>query len=284
MSEPCLHDCNDLICVIESPWSTRLNILHGIEKRSVRAQLQLIHDILRRSACGKLTWGCLEKRVIRLKSGLWFEPLWKILVNWDDYSKPPTSKSSFSCIFATKVAMHWSQTMHWTPPPEYHTARRLNIHELSYIDVAIIPATQNHLQWFLIVNWTASPTKKHLPNASHLNNWMRHECWSILIPVLYSPLTIKLSLVQYLSSNKDRRLGDRTPQADLSKPKPRQLVVGRVQVDQSARAFQPWKTCRKPSGGLPWVTPPKSPFSKGKIHDSPDSVLGHHPVRFADHV
>ena len=101
---------------------------------------------------------------------------------------------------------------------------------------------------------------------------MRHECWSILIPVLYSPLTIKLSLVQYLSSNKDRRLGDRTPQADLSKPKPRQLVVGRVQVDQSARAFQPWKTCRKPSEGLPWVTPRKSPFSKGQIHDSPDSV------------
>ena len=29
-----------------STWSTRLNILHGIEKRSVRAQLQLIHDIL----------------------------------------------------------------------------------------------------------------------------------------------------------------------------------------------------------------------------------------------
>ena len=125
--------------------------------------------------------------------------------------------------------------IHW----DFDT-RRLNIHELSYIDVAIIPAR-----------------KSTLSKA-----------------VLYSPLPSSYLLEIWVAKRISAFLENPPANQDLSKPKLRQLIVGRVQVDQSARAFQPEGTfCQETIWGLPALPPKITIFSKGKGWDPWGTIL-----------
>ena len=57
----------------------------------------------------------IDSEKATIKTGWWFEPLWKILVNWDDYSQHMLTPSSDKNVLGLQCNTATSDT--WSPGP-----------------------------------------------------------------------------------------------------------------------------------------------------------------------
>ena len=98
-----------------------------------------------------MSWEILSSGFLwSMLSGWWFEPpLWKILVNWDDYSKPPTSWTWFSLIFHMIIAWEISREQSYAYPLvnghnelEHHHVDRENLRCLWPFSIAMLVITR----------------------------------------------------------------------------------------------------------------------------------------------